>query len=78
MSNTSGLKAIKAPETAYKAQLDLLNAISTHINALKVGVDKLLVEKDKADKVKLLMKNRCIIAIRLNLFLKLFAIMPTS
>jgi glutamine synthetase len=52
IQNVTGLKALKAPATAYKAQLDLLNAISTHINALKVGVDKLLVEKDKADKTK--------------------------
>lgn len=52
IENVSGLKNLKAPVAAYKAQLDLLNAISAHINALKAGVDKLLAEKDKADKAK--------------------------
>lgn len=52
IENVSGLKALKLPATAYKAQNDLLTAISTHINALKVNVDKMMVEKDKADRAK--------------------------
>jgi glutamine synthetase len=52
LENVNGLKAAKAPATSYKAQADLINSISKHINSLKTNVDKMLAEKEKADKAK--------------------------
>jgi glutamine synthetase len=52
LENVNGLKTLKAPAAAYKTQLDLLNSISTDINTLRINVDKMLAEKDKADKAK--------------------------
>ncbi len=50
--NVSGLKNIKAPAASFKAQTEMLNEISEHINALKTGVDKMLTERRKADKIE--------------------------
>jgi glutamine synthetase len=52
LENVNGLKAARASATSYKAQTDLINSISKHINSLKTNVDKMLAEKEKADKAK--------------------------
>jgi glutamine synthetase len=52
LENVNGLKTLKVPAASYKAQFELFNAVSTHINALTVNVEKMMALKDKADTAK--------------------------
>jgi glutamine synthetase len=43
---------LKVRPASYKAQLDLLNSVSTHINELNINVEKMMALKEKADSAK--------------------------
>jgi glutamine synthetase len=52
IENVNGLKTLKVRPASYKAQLDLLNSVSTHINELNINVEKMMALKEKADSAK--------------------------
>ncbi|MFM6976332.1 MAG: glutamine synthetase III [Sphingobacteriaceae bacterium] len=52
VQNVQGLKAIGLAEADYKAQLDLIKKISTHVNFIKSNVDQMVEERKKANKIE--------------------------
>lgn len=52
VQNVQGLKAIGLAEADYKAQLELIKKISTHINFIKSNVDEMVAERKKANAIE--------------------------
>jgi len=49
LENISGLKAVGLPEAAYTNQLNILEEISNHINAMSTGVKNMIEERKKSN-----------------------------
>lgn len=52
IDNIKGLKDIGLSKETYQAQLDLVIALSTHINTIKTNVDAMTTERKKASKIE--------------------------
>ncbi len=52
INNVKGMKEIGMPESAYKAQMQELEAISTHVNTIKENVEAMVEERKKANKIE--------------------------
>jgi glutamine synthetase len=52
VSNVKGLKEIGLDESAYAAQLDIINQISNHVNFIKTNVDQMVAERKKANAIE--------------------------
>jgi glutamine synthetase len=52
VENIRGLKDIGLSETAYKAQLDIINKISEHVNFIKTDIDEMVAARKTANKIE--------------------------
>ena len=52
IANVKGLKDLGMGEDAYSAQLNLVKAISTHINAINDNVEAMLANRKKANNIE--------------------------
>lgn len=52
VENIKGLKDIGLPESAYKAQLDIITKISEHINHIKTDIDDMVSARKTANKIE--------------------------
>lgn len=52
VENVKGLKEIGLDETNYKAQLDIITRISTHINAIRFDIESMIQERKKANNIE--------------------------
>ncbi|MCD6062997.1 MAG: glutamine synthetase type, partial [Flavipsychrobacter sp.] len=49
INNVKGLKEIGLPETSFKAQLNLVNVVSNHIQKINDAVEKMIEDRKKAN-----------------------------
>ncbi len=52
INNVRGLKEIGLNESTYKAQLDIINQISEHVNFIKTNVEQMVDERKKANAIE--------------------------
>lgn len=52
IDNVRGLKEIGLEEASYRAQIELIRKISTHINEVKTNADEMLEERKKANAIE--------------------------
>jgi glutamine synthetase len=52
VENVKGLKDLGLNEDAYKAQLDIINKISEHINFIKLDIEEMIEARKKANKIE--------------------------
>lgn len=52
IENIKGLKDLGLDESTYKAQLDIITHISTHINAIRVDIENMVQERKKANNIE--------------------------
>ncbi|HEY8780439.1 MAG TPA: glutamine synthetase III [Mucilaginibacter sp.] len=57
VENVKGLKELGLNEDAYKAQLDIINKVSEHVNFIKSDIDKMVDERKKANKIEDLLEK---------------------
>jgi glutamine synthetase len=51
VENVKGLKELGLDEASYKAQLDIITKISTHINAIRFDIEKMIQERKQANSI---------------------------
>src|ERR1700753_3015748 len=51
VDNIRGLKELGLPDSAYKAQLDIITKISEHVNFIKSDIDEMVNERKTANKI---------------------------
>src|SRR6202012_5827548 len=52
VENVKGLKDLGLEESTYKAQLDIIISISTHINAIRLDIESMIQERKKANNIE--------------------------